>query len=350
MFKFLYAAFFGLALLSCNNKPAAPDVSNIKVDIHVLRFEQDFFSLDTNDLVNQTQQLNKKYPQFFQDYINNILGLNADAVLSGDAQQLRGIRTFIRDYTGMKDSADKVFKDFSKEEGDIKQALRFLKYYFPAYKTPANIITFIGPIDAFFETSFGTQGDIITPNGLATGLQLHLGNDFSFYKSEQGLELYPQYISKNFTPEYVPVNCMKNIVDDMYPLKPSVKSLIELMVERGKRLYLLDKLLPALPEYMKINYTAKQMEDAYKNEAVIWDFFLKNDLLNNEEQNIIKNYIGESPKTQELGEDAPGNLGTFTGWQIVKKFMQKNTNVSLDSLMKIEPREVYTLAKYKPKI
>ncbi|MEO7800545.1 MAG: hypothetical protein ABIR81_01020, partial [Ginsengibacter sp.] len=126
--------------------------------------------------------------------------------------------------------------------------------------------------------------------------------------------------------------------------------LIELMVERGKRLYLLDKLLPELAEFMKINYTIKQMEDAYKNEAVIWDFFLRNDLLNNEEQNITKNYIGESPKTQELGEDAPGNLGSFTGWQIVKKFMSKNLDVSLDSLMKIEPREVFDKAKYKPKI
>jgi hypothetical protein len=136
----------------------------------------------------------------------------------------------------------------------------------------------------------------------------------------------------------------------MYPAKLSIKSLIELMVERGKRLYLLDKLLPDLPEYIKINYTAKQMEDAYKNEAVIWDFFLRNDLLNNEEQNITKNYIGESPKTQELGEDAPGNLGSFSGWQIVKKFMSKNADVPLDSLMKIEPREVYDLAKYKPRI
>ncbi len=315
----------GLLLLSCNNKSSAPDVSDIKINVNVLRFEQDFFAIDTNDIAVQTQHLNKKYPGFLKDFFNNILGLNANAILSGDTQQLRGVKTFIRDYKSIKDSADKVFKDFSKQEKEIKQSLRFLKYYFPHYNTPANIITFIGPIDAFFETSFGTQGDIITSNGLAIGLQLHLGENFLFYKSEQGLELYPDYISKTFTPDYISVNCMKNVIDDMYPAKPSVKSLIEVMVERGKRLYILDKLLPSLPENMKISYTVKQMEDAYTNEAVIWDFFLRNDFLNNEEQNIIKNYIGESPKTQELGEDAPGNLGSFTGWQIVKKFMTKKS-------------------------
>ncbi len=337
-------------LLSCKSKPSAPDVSNIKITVKVLRFEQDFFAVDTNNLVLQTQQLHRKYPGFTKDFFNNILGININSVLSGDTQQLRGLKTFIRDYTCIKDSSDKLFKDFSKEEKEITQSLRFLKYYFPAYTTPQNIITFIGPIDAFFETSFGTQGDIITPNGLATGLQLHLDSNFSFYKSEQGLELYPQYISKTFTPAYIPINCIKNIVDDMYPAKPSIKSLIELMVERGKRLYILDKLLPSTSENMKISYSTKQMEDAYKNEAVIWDFFLKNDLLNNEEQNITKNYIGESPKTQELGEDAPGNLGSFTGWQIVKKYMLKNPDIPLDSLMKTDAREVYNLAKYKPRI
>ncbi len=71
--------------------------------------------------------------------------------------------------------------------------------------------------------------------------------------------------------------------------------------------------------------------------------------MNNAEQNITKNYIGESPKTQELGEDAPGNIGSFTGWQIVKKFMNKNPEVSLDKMMNMDPRELYIQSKYKPK-
>jgi uncharacterized protein YjaZ len=91
------------------------------------------------------------------------------------------------------------------------------------------------------------------------------------------------------------------------------------------------------------------MKDTYKNEAVIWDFFLSNDLLNNAEQNITKNYIGESPKTPELGEDAPGNIGSFAGWQIVKKFMNKTPELTLDKMMDMDPGELYVQSKYKPK-
>jgi len=338
-----------LTAISCSNKKNIPDVSNIKIDVKVYRFEQDFFAIDTNHIAESLQQLQRKYHGFTLDYINNILGLDISGVMNGNSEQAGAIKTFLKDYRPLKDSSDKVFGDFNKETKEIKEGLQFLKYYFPNYQIPANIITFIGPIDAFFQTSFGTEGDIITKDGLGIGLHLHLGSNFSFYKSQQGMEQYPEYISKTFTPEYIAVNCMKNIIDDMYTDKSIGRPLIEQMVEKGKRLYLLDKLLPNTPDYIKMCYTEMQMKNAYNNEAVIWNFFLSNELLNNTEQNIIKNYIGESPKTQELGEDAPGNIGSFAGWQIVKKYMSKNPEITLDKLMHTDAREIYTVSKYKPR-
>ena len=91
------------------------------------------------------------------------------------------------------------------------------------------------------------------------------------------------------------------------------------------------------------------MDAAKENEGVIWSFFLNNDLLNTQEQDIIKNYIGESPKTPEFGDNAPGNLGTFAGWQIVKKYMEKYPETTLQELMMMAPRDIYTKSKYKPR-
>lgn len=142
---------------------------------------------------------------------------------------------------------------------------------------------------------------------------------------------------------------MRNIIDDLYPDKTDGKPLIEQMIEKGKRMYLLTKFLPNTPEYICFNYTEKQLRDCYTNEAVIWDFFLNNDLLNNSEQSTIKNYIGESPKTQELGEDSPGNIGTFSGLQIVRKFLEKFPEITLPGLMKSDANEIFTKTKYKPR-
>ncbi len=349
MFKISILFFGALILFSCKSNKNIPDVSGIKINLESRRFEQDFFSMDTMNISMSMNQLIKKYPLFTPDFIQNILGLDMDSLLIPFNTQDSAVRLFIKDYRPIKDSSDKIFRDFDKERDEIKKGLQYVKYYFPEYKVPQSVITFIGPINANFETSFGTQGDILTSEGLGIGLQLHLGKTFSFYQSPEGQEQYPDYLSNNFDKKHIPVNSMRNIIDDLYPDRSTGKALIEQMVEKGKRLYLLTKFLPYIPEYLCIGYTEKQLKDSYINEPVIWDFFLNNDLLNNAEQNIVKNYIGESPKTQEFGNDSPGNLGSFAGLQIVKKYMVIFPETKLQSLMNTDAREVYSKSKYKPR-
>lgn len=349
MKKIFFPILAASLLFSCKSKNNIPDVSSVKVILETKRFEQDFFAIDTNKVAESIKSVMQKYPNFLPDFVGNILGLDMDSLLIPGNAQAKAVSLFIHDYMPIKDSSDLQYKNFNKETEEIKTALQYVKYYFPQYQLPQTIITFIGPINANFETSFGTQGDILTTHALGIGLTLHLGSNFSFYKSLEGQEQYPDYLANNFDAAHIPVNCMRNIVDDLYHEKSDGSALIEQMVTKGRRLYLITRFLPHTPEYMCIGYTKKQMADSYKNEAVIWDFFLNNDLLNNTDQNITKNYIGESPKTQELGEDSPGNLGTFSGLQIVKKYMDKFPETSLADLMKIEPRQIYSMAKYKPR-
>jgi hypothetical protein len=338
-----------LFIVSCNSNNISPDVSGIKVNLEVKRFDSDFFAIDTNHIAASLGQLLKKYPKFEPDYIRNILGLDMDSLLVPGNIQEKAVRMFIHDYMWVKDSSDLQYKDFSKETDAITHALQLVKYYFPSYKLPQSVIPFIGPINANFETSFGTQGDILTGEGLGIGLQLHLGKNFSLYTSAIGQSQYPEYLSNNFDADHIPVNCMRNIIDDLYPDNSDGKPLIEQMVEKGKRIYLLTRFLPQTPEYICFGYTKKQLKDSYTNEAVIWNFFLNNNLLQNSDVNITKNYIGESPKTEELGDAAPGNIGTFAGLQIVKKYMERYPGTTLQQLITTDPTTIFDKAKYKPK-
>ena len=327
---------FVIFLFSCHHSDI-PDVSNIKIDLKVQRFEKDFFSIDTTKILQEMERLRLSYPNFINDFMNQILGFNSRS--SPDSVS-KYISLFIHDYRFVKDSATKIYADFELIARDIRKSLQFVKYYFPAYKPPSKVITFIGPFDGY--------SDVLTSDALAVGLQLHMGKNFSFYKSDIAHDLFPDYITQKFEPGYIPVNCIKNIIDDLYPDKSAGKPLVEQMVEKGKRLYLMDKFLPYSEDFRKIGYSEKQLSDCFKNEAVIWDFFLANDLLNNADQNIVKNYIGDSPKTQELGDDSPGNIGSFAGWQIVKKYVNKYPSISLEELMKKDSREVYASSRYKP--
>jgi hypothetical protein len=350
MRKCFICLFTAAVFVSCNGNKNIPDVSSIKVNLQTRRFEKDFFAMDTTKVAESMKSVLQKYPDFLPLFTANILGLDLDSLLIPGNREDQAIRMFIHDYMPLKDSAEQLYNNFDNETHDIEQGLQFVKYYFPQYKIPQSIITFIGPIDANFETSFGVQGDVLTTKSIGIGLQLHMGKYFSFYRSTEGMEEYPDFLSNNFNKEHISVNAMRNIVDDLFPAKIKGRALIEQMVDRGRKMYLLTKFLPYTPEYLCMGYTKEQMKDALKNEAVIWDFFLNNNLLNKTDDNIIQNYIGESPKTPELGEGAPGNIGTFSGFQIVKKFMEIYPKTSLSELMKKDPREIYDKSKYKPRI
>ena len=218
--------------------------------------------------------------------------------------------------------------------------MQFVKYYFPQYKIPTKVITYIGPADGY--------GDILDDDALIIGLHAHLGKDFPLYKTGAVAETYPDYITARFEPEYITVNSMRNIVDDIYPEKTDDKRLIIQMVEKGKRLYLLSKFLPETEEYRLIGYTKQQMQDAYAHEPAIWNLFIENNYLQTTDNNLIKNYVSEGPKTQELGENAPGNIGSFSGWQIVKKYIDKNPGVQPDSLLRTDAEKLYRESRYKP--
>ncbi len=335
----LISGALGLLLLvsSCSDAGKGPDVSGIKINLAVQRFEKDFFAADTTRLDAELERLNQAYPGFLPNFMVRIL--NADTRWPKDSVTSY-VKHFIMPFRIVNDSAQRLFSDFSPYEKEIRQALQYLRHYFPAYKAPGKVITYIGPLDGY--------GDIIAPDAFIVGLHHHLGAASDFYKSDMVAQTYPAYITQHFTPASIAVNCMRNVVDELLPEADADQPLVQQMVQQGKKLYILSKLLPAHSEDELIGYSARQLKECYQREANIWDLFVQNNYLQITDKNIIKNYIGPSPKTQELGEASPGNIASFAGWQVVKKYMAKNPSTTLEQLVKLDANELYQMAKYKP--
>ncbi|MBS1591837.1 MAG: hypothetical protein JST07_06975 [Bacteroidetes bacterium] len=334
MQKFFFIVVI-IALVSCKSQKNIPDVANIQTPVTVKRFEQDFFKVDTNNVANALDSLQKKYPQFLNDYLYNILGSapQPDSVV-------RYIKIFRESFQSVYNASQKQFPSFNKYQKQIEQSFQFIHYYFPQYILPKNIITFIGPLD-------GTA-NALTSSGMAVGLQSYLGKNFEGYHSEYISQVYPAYKSRNFEPEYLAVNCVKNIIEDMHPDKTVGRPLIERMIEAGKRMYVLDVCMPYTADTLKTGYTAKQLKACINNEKNIWAFFIENNLLYENEPSLISIYVTEGPGTPELSNEAPGFIGLFTGWQIVKKWMEKNNKKTLPDLLNTPAQQIFNEAKYKP--
>jgi hypothetical protein len=254
---------------------------------------------------------------------------------------MRKVKMFLHDYKRIYDSSQKTFPSLDKTTNEIKRGLQFVKYYFPDYKIPTQLITFIGPVEGY--------ANILTSSGLAVGLQLYLGKNFPVYQTEYISEVYPDYQSRRFEPQYIPVNCMKNIIDDIYSDTNADIPLVYQMIEAGKRLYVLDQLLPETADTLKTGYTQKQLDGCYKNEAYIWNYFVENNLLYVTDPSATRDYMNDGPKTEELGDASPGFIGQFVGWQIVKKWMSMDDKKTLKELLQTPAKEIFEEAKYKPR-
>jgi hypothetical protein len=321
-------------VLGCKPKKVVPDVSGVSISLQTERFEKDFFAIDTFHIEASLQNLNQKHPGFTQDFLFNILGTSPNGAETD-------IRAFIRTYQGMNTAVEERIKNFSAVEQEIKKGLQFVHYYFPSYKLPQKLITFIGPINSY--------GNIITTNALAIGLQMYMGRDYPLYLSEMGQQMYPAFISRRFEPAYIPVNCIKNIMDDMYPNNSMGRPLVEQMVEAGKRIQLLTMLLPYTADTLITGYTKQQLAGCYESEKNIWSFFVQNDMLYSSDPNMARDYMNDGPNTPALGDASPGNIGQFVGKQIVAKWMEKKKNLTPDILMKTPAKQIFDEAKYKPR-
>ena len=336
---FLFAVF----LFACKTKTTVPDVSDVKVDMKLERFDRDFFAIDSNNILPGLNALNKKYPALTNIFLQNVLGLDSASTLSG-------VKRFLSMSEKLRDTVNAVFKTTSELEKAFKNSFRFVKFYFPKYQTP-NLITIAGPIDAMAQSESGPTPNFLGPDFLGISLQFYLGNKFSQYNEPYFIDnVAPGYRSRRFSKEYIIADGMQLIVNDIFPDKSGGKPLIEQMVEKGKRWYLLDKFLPTTPDSIKTGYTQQQIDWLNDQEGMIWGYIVKNEDLYSLTPSVIQTYIGEGPFTQGFSQElSPGNMGQWLGWQIVKKFAGKNPNMNPEEIMNTDAKKILDEAKYKPK-
>ncbi len=332
--------FFGLLVLmaSCRSGKHTPDISGIHIELKVERFDEAFFAMDTTNIQRSLFTLNQRFPYFTNDFMVNILGTTP---LSDTSQiAFRAARVFLTSYLPVKDSIELEFKNIDWLEKELRSSFAYIKYHFPNYLLPPKVVSFIGPFDA--------PAAAMTRFTLAIGLQLYAGKDFSFYKSAQGQVLYPAYISRRFEPQYISSNCMKAIAEDMYPDTSSSRPLIEQMIEKGKYWWLINQFMPDASDSLITGFTERQLKWCSENEGQIWNLLLQSDIFTID-QDFIKNFLGDSPHTQGMPDSSPGNIGQWVGWQIVKKYLEKNPSISAKELMQTNSRTIFDAAKYKPK-
>ena len=331
-----------LALSGCNKHKSRekPDVSAIKISIKLQRFDDDLSQMKGNDFVKQQELMSQKYGPFYNFYVGQFI---VGPRLTGDTLNIttEAIQKFLNDdyVKRIQDYINVHFTDVSDVETELSSALRYCKYYFPEIQIPQVVA-----VNSGFSLGSFTYGKDV----LGIGLDLYLGSDNPDYDSAG---IY-QYVQHQMCRGYIARNSMEVIYNLYFGDEESSleKPLIEAMIDKGKKIYFLSYVLPDAPDSLLVGFTQQQTKWCESSEYEIWKFLNDKDLLYKNDYMDKKRYLDEGPTTAGMPADAPGNIGSWIGLQIVRKFMANTGGkTSLHDLVtKYDSMVILEKSKYRP--
>jgi hypothetical protein len=334
--KLYYAiAIVALMYTSCTTKQAPPDVSGIKVNINAIRFDELVFKIDTNAIKQNVIKLSQAHPLFMEVYAPYIAGWGN--ALNINDTFINTVKHFItyKDYVGLQKSIEQKFSSVNNITADVNKMYQYIKYYLPNKPIPS-LYYFNGGLNKY---SAVTYGDSL----IAVGLDMYLGKDYEYYQSST--VQVPAYKLPHCEPAYILPNLAANIYTGYYPFVPEEKNLLQLIIEKGKQLYFMHKVLPTTTDELITGYTPAQLKWCTQNIDMIWSMFKANDLLYVTNLQRSMPFVLEGPSSQGLPPEAPGGVGCWIGYQIVKQYMQKNTSVTPSQLFTTQIDAVEFLTK-----
>ncbi|MEY4926480.1 MAG: hypothetical protein RI894_916 [Bacteroidota bacterium] len=343
---FLLLTFALLVFSACRNesKRPIPDVSHIKAAVKIERFERDLFKIDSTKMSSEIANLYSKYSDFADLYFANIMEMrppkDEPQTKFVPAVFQKSVSGFInhRGVRSMYDTTQIVFKELAQAEKTLSQTMQFYNYYFPKKQLPK----FYSFVSEYHYASV-SGGDSI----IGLGLDMFLGEKYAAY-SMQGLEI-PHYISRTLTPENLPVFATSALIDELAAKGQSTR-MLDVMIQNGKKLYVLEQLMPYTADSLRFGYTAKQMDWCRNNERDMWAFFLDQKLIYNTNQKEFRRFTEPSPTTMGMPLESPGRTANYTGYQIVAQYMELFPAISLEELLKTTDAEkILKASKYKPK-
>ncbi len=309
------------------------DISNIKITQKLYRFDKDLYNIPEDSLTKEVPRLIKQYDGFLELYSNQIIRIGSP--YSKDFPER--LKVFKSDYVVSETYkyAEKKYKDFSPYFSEINKAFKYYHYYFPDKAIP-NVYTYVSG----FNVAIATDSAI-----LGIGLDFYLGKDFEFYPN---LAL-PYYIVKKMEPYMILPDAIRGWLAMEFAPTDSMNTLLDNMIYGGKILYVMNAIMPNVPDTIKFGYSQQQIEWCKENEEEMWSYFVEKKILFSTERILIKKFVDEAPFTIPFGRKSPPKTGIWIGYRIVSKYMKKHSEISLRQLMEEKnSQKILTYSGYNP--
>lgn len=292
-----------------------PDVSDIAVNVTLERFEDSLINIKSK---NALVKLLTHQP-VMRDFLFQRAQYPNDSVFINDVYN----RLTHPHLDSLASQVQSVFGDGSALQEQFRQAFSNLKYYYPPFAPPKiqTVITGLMGSDLFVSDSL-----------IIISLDYFLGP-----KAKYRPQTY-DYILRQYKKENIVPSCMLiyGISDQYNKTNVSDKTVLADMIAYGKSFYFAKHMLPCVPDSVFIWYTPKEIEGSRRNQDLIWARLVEDEVLYSTSHLIKQKYLGERPKTLDVGPECPGRIAQWVGWQIVNSYMDIHSNTTLPQLMQFD--------------
>ncbi len=336
--RVIIICYLGITMISsCDTKNTRQplDTKSIELGYKSIRYDQLFYAIDSNNIYPNLDALGKKHPDFTNLYVSTLAGFGE----SGTGRFDTSIRQFLTlaDYRNLYDTVQAHFPDTDDIDKELEVTFKNINYFFPEEKISKVY---------YFMSGLNLWSAITVDNAVGVGLDMYLGEQFPFYGSVQ----IPAYEVKNRKPERISVEIAKAIFEAKFPFKYEGKTLLEMILYKGKELYFVEQVCRTKTDDLIIGYSAKQEKWCDDNEQGVYFFFAKKEMFYSSTWQDIMPYVNDGPSTAGMPPESPGNIGSWLGWQIVRKYMSEHPKEDMQGLMdnKLTAQQFLREAKYKP--
>lgn len=318
MRKFIVFFALALAVVSCEEKSKEEKaVEKIEVpEVKIVRLDREYFTVKPADFPKMKQRYSELFPPGTSD---------AEWLAKRDIPFMKELHAEVQ----------RVYPNLDTLEVNLQEMFKHIKYYYPKFTIP-RVVSMVSD-DLTYKAMYNGKT-------IAIPLTIYLGRQNKYY---QGLDKYhvQEYDASQILPDIV-TSFSEGVLQT-----PNDQTLLSFMIYYGKLYYLMDRLIPEVPDYDKIGYTKLQYQWATENEAIMWSTMLERKLLYSTDPEQPRNFISPRPFTRfglDIDNDSPGRLGRWLGWQIVRSYMENNKNVTLQQLLATDAKTIFEKSKYKP--
>lgn len=328
-FRLLFCFLLVFSLTGCDIHAKSSRHSTVE-PIEIRRFDKKLFEYIEAKDTNLQQSLLSEYPVMLDLIGKGILNIKS-VDTPGFFGKLSGYYSNAALLALYKDALTR-FEQVDDIEKKLGQGFSYLTECFPEMKVP----------QLYMHVSGLNQNILTGENALSISIDKYLGYDYPLYE-----EFFYDYQRIKMQPEYVVPDYLTGWLMSEYPFAGKENVLLERMIYAGKIKYLVSQACPEISPAQLMGYTEEEYEFLEKNGKAIWQAIIERKHLYTPDHITTNQYFEEQP-SPFFSEEAPGNIGSFIGWQIVEHYMKESKGTGEQLMQNNNAQEILSLSRFKP--